>query len=330
MRRDSRATASTTPVGSTDSRCARRSEQAGSVGFESVTPSTSQSIAIRGLSCHVRTWGDPDAPKLFMLHGWMDVGASFQFLVDALERKWFVIAPDWRGFGRSEWCADGYWFVDYLADLEALLDHYSPGDPARVVGHSLGGNVACLFAGLRPGRISRAISLDGFGIPSEAPEIAPDKIVKWLDALRDPPSFAPYASLAAVADRLQKNNARLPRDKAEFLAAHWAEVLPDGSARLVSDPRHKLPFPHVYRMEEVLAIWKRVSSPVLWVGAADSFVQKWLAAGAGGKSDPREELKRRMAAFPNLKLINIADAGHMLHHDQPAAVASAIESFLAG
>ena len=120
-----------------------------------------------------------------MLHGWMDVGASFQFLVDALKRDWFVIAPDWRGFGRSEWCPDGYWFVDYLADLEALLDHFSPGEPARVVGHSLGGNVACLFAGIRPARVSRAISLDGFGIPAEGPELAPDKIAKWLDVEHD-------------------------------------------------------------------------------------------------------------------------------------------------
>jgi pimeloyl-ACP methyl ester carboxylesterase len=294
-----------------------------------VTPSASQFIQIRGLSYHVRTWGDPSAPKLFMLHGWMDVGASFQFLVDALACDWFVIAPDWRGFGRSEWCPDGYWFVDYLADLEALLDHFSPNEAARVVGHSLGGNVVCLFAGLRPERISHAISLDGFGIPAEGPEAAPDKIAKWLDALRDPPSFAPYPSLAAVADRLQKNNARLSRDKAEFLAAHWAEVRADGSASLVSDPRHKLPFPHVYRMEEVLAVWKRVTSPVLWVGAQDSFVLKWLAGAQGASNaDADAELKRRMAAFANMKQITIAAAGHMLHHDQPAAVAAAIEAFL--
>ncbi len=279
----------------------------------------------------MRSWGHPGAPKLFMLHGWMDVGASFQFLVDTLARDWHVIAPDWRGFGRSEWCPNGYWFVDYLADLEALLDRYSPDEPARVVGHSLGGNVVCLFAGIRPARISHAISLDGFGIPSEGPDAAPDKLAKWLDALRDPPSFAPYPTLAAVADRLQKTNQRLSRDKAEFLAVHWAEVLPDDSARLRSDPRHKLPFPYVYRMEEVLATWKRVTAPVLWIGAADSFVVKWLAAERGGvAADPAAELARRMAAFRNLKLVTIADAGHMLHHDQPARVASAIEAFLPG
>ena len=126
-----------------------------------------------------------------------------------------------------------------------------------------------------------------------------------------------------MADRLQKNNARLPRDKAEFLAAHWAEPMLHGGARLKSDPRHKLPFPMVYRLEEVLAIWKRVSAPVLWVAAANSFVPKWL-----GNMDTG--LRQRMTAFRDCRLVTIADAGHMLHHDQPEAVARAIEAFLIG
>jgi pimeloyl-ACP methyl ester carboxylesterase len=289
---------------------------------QAVKPSVSQTVLVRDLAYHVRTWGEVDAPKLFMLHGWMDVGASFQFLVDALERDWQVIAPDWRGFGKSAWCADGYWFADYIADLEAILDVFTPSEPARLVGHSLGGNVVMLYAGIRPERVAKVVSLDGFGIPAEDAANAPLKYAKWLDALRDPPAFAPYASLAAVADRLQKNNPRLARDTAEFLAAHWAESLPDGSARLVSDPRHKLPFPIVYRVEEVRAIWARVTAPVLWVGASDSFVLKWLGEGENG-------LRERMRAIRDCRLVTIPQAGHMLHHDQPAAVAAVIEPFLA-
>ena len=290
---------------------------------QTLKPSGSQIVLIRDLAYHVRTWGEADAPKLFMLHGWMDVGASFQFLVDAFERDWHVVAPDWRGFGRSAWCADGYWFADYIADLEAILDVFAPNESARLIGHSLGGNVVTLYAGIRPERVAKVVSLDGFGIPAEDAAGAPLKYAKWLDALRDPPAFAPYASLAAVADRLQKNNPRLSRDKAEFLAGHWAESLPDGSARLVSDPRHKLPFPIVYRMEEVRAVWARVTAPVLWVGASDSFVLTWLGEGENG-------LRERLRAIRNCSLVTIPDAGHMLHHDQPAAVAAVIEPFLVG
>ena len=259
-----------------------------------------------------------------MLHGWMDVGASFQFLVDALTRDWYVLAPDWRGFGQSAWCADGYWFADYIADLDALLEHFTPDAPARIVGHSLGGNVACIYGGVRPQRVARLVSLEGFGIPAEKPELAPDKLSKWLDALRDPPSFAPYANLAAVADRLQKNNPRMARDHAEFLAGHWAEALPDGSARLRSDPRHKLPFPTVYRTEEVRAAWQRVTRAGA-VGRRQRFVRAALA----GRGSVRDS-SGGVASFRDGRLTTIADAGHMLHHDQPARVAAAIEPFLSG
>jgi pimeloyl-ACP methyl ester carboxylesterase len=291
-----------------------------------------QRVALRGLAHNVLTWGAADAPKLFLLHGWMDVAASFQFLVDAFTGSWHVIAPDLRGFGRSEWQSQGYWFADYVADLEALLDVFAPGGQVDLIGHSLGGNVAMQYAGVRPQRVRALVSLDGFGIPAERSGSAPEKYAAWLDALRDPPEFAPYANLEAVADRLQKNNRRLAREQAEFLARHWAEVTPDGRARLVSDPRHKLPFPLVYRMEETYAIWRSIAAPTLWVAAADSNIPRWLddhPEGEGG-ADSHAGIRRRLAHIPDGRLEIIADAGHMLHHDQPAAVAAAIETFLVG
>jgi pimeloyl-ACP methyl ester carboxylesterase len=287
--------------------------------------SRSRFVEVRGLSYHVRTWGDAGAPKIFLLHGWMDVSASFQFLVDALAREWHVLAPDWRGFGLSETPQDGYWFPDYVADLDALVQALAPGERVDVVGHSLGGNVAMLWAGTRPETASHIVSLDAFGIPGEASERAPDKLRKWLDALRDPPSFAPYPSLASVADRLQKNNRRLTRERALFLAPHWAEELPDGTARLRADAKHKLPFPTTHHLDDVYAAWRRIACPVLWVAADDSHVAKWLAPGG----DPRQEIARRFEHVPDGKLEYVSDASHMLHHDQPDAVARSIEAFLA-
>lgn len=277
------------------------------------------------------TWGDPHATPLVLLHGWMDVGASFQFLVDALARDWYAIAPDLRGFGDSAWQPQGYWYHDYLADLEALLDRFVPGQPVRLVGHSLGGNVVMHYAGVRPSRVDRVVSLEGFGIPAESADDAPRKIAKWLDALAQPPRFKPYDGIAAVADRLQQKNTRLSRDKAEFLAHRWARTLPDGRAELNSDPRHKMPFPHVYRLDESIAVWRNVEAPVLWVAATESEIPRWIERNSGidlGK-DGLGGVRRRIAHLRNARLATISDAGHMLHHDQPAAVAAAIEPFLA-
>lgn len=295
-------------------------------------PSTSHFVDVRGARHHVLTWGRASSPPLVLLHGWMDVGASFQFLVDALAGDWYAIAPDLRGFGRSAWQAQGYWFYDYLADLEALLDRFVQNRPVRLVGHSLGGNIVMNYAGVRPARADRVVSLEGFGIPAEAADDAPRKVAKWLDAIAHPPRFKPYDNLGAVADRLQKRNPRLPRDKAEFLAQCWATTLPDGRAELMSDPRHKMPFPHIHRIEESIAIWRNVTAPVLWVVASESDIPRWLERHPGGEpgADGLDGVRRRLAHIRDGRLVTIADAGHMLHHDQPAAVAAQIEPFLAG
>ena len=289
-------------------------------------------LALRGLDHHVATWGDADAPKLFMIHGWMDVAASFQFLVDALQRDWQVIAPDLRGYGRTAWQPQGYWFPDYVADLEALLDVLSPEAPARLVGHSLGGNIVLHYAGIRPQRVAAVVSLEGFGIPAEKTAAAPGKFAAWLDALAAPIAFAPLADMDAVAARLRRNNPRLAEDKAQFLARHWAEEDADGTARLLADPRHKLPFPTIYRLEEVYAVWSRIAAPALWVAAASSTLPAWLDEHPEGSAgtDNLDGVRRRLAHVPGGRLVTIADAGHMLQHDQPAAVAAAIEPFLAG
>jgi len=292
---------------------------------------TSRRVALRGLDHNVLTWGDPAAPKLFLIHGWMDVAASFQFLVDALARDWYIVAPDLRGFGGSAWQPQGYWFADYIADLDALADHFAPAEPLDLVGHSLGGNVVMFYAGVRPARVRRLVSLEGFGIPPESADKAADKFRAWLDALADPPTFAPYRDIAAVADRLQKNNPRLARDKAEFLATHWADTLPDGTARLTSDPRHKLPFPAVYRLEEVLAVWRRIDAPTLWVAGAQSHIPRWLDAHPEGEVgvEGLPGIRGRLANIRDGRLVVVDGAGHMLHHDRPADVAAVIEDFLA-
>jgi pimeloyl-ACP methyl ester carboxylesterase len=316
-------TATIVSVGRTVSPSARRNDaREDSIG--AMKASQSLCVPVRGLSYHVRTWGDSRARKLFLLHGWMDVSASFQFLVDALQGDWHVLAPDWRGFGLSETPQDGYWFPDYVADLDALVHALAPDEPIDIAGHSLGANVAMLYAGARPASVAHVAALDGFGVPNEIPARAPKKMIGWLDALRDAPSFVPYRDLPAVADRLQKTNPRLARAKAEFLAPHWAEILPDGTARLRADPKHKLPFPTTMRMDDVYAIWRAITAPVLWVAAADSHIPRWLAADG----DPAAELARRFSHIPNGQFVTVADAGHMLHHDQPEAVARAIEAFL--
>ena len=155
---------------------------------------------VRGLRYHVRHWPSRGAPKMVLLHGWMDVSASFQFLVDELRREWDVYAPDWRGYGLTDWGkSDCYWFPDYLADLDHLLDLI--GAPVHLVGHSLGGNVACMYAGVQPPRVAKLVNLEGFGMTGTRPEDAPKRYARWLKELHDRPGLRPYANFDELARR---------------------------------------------------------------------------------------------------------------------------------
>jgi pimeloyl-ACP methyl ester carboxylesterase len=285
--------------------------------------SNTQFVDLRGLRCHVRTWGDAGAPKLFLLHGWMDISASWQFMVDELEGNWHIIAPDWRGFGKSQWCANGYWFPDYYADLDALLEHFSPRDPANLVGHSMGGNVACIYAGVRPQRVRRLVSMEGFGLPATNPEEAPARIAKWLDELRGPPTLKPYSTVEELAARLRDSSKQLSKGQAHFLASEHATGIAEGKVAFSSDPFHKATNPLLYRLNDAKACWRRISAPTLWMmGDASKLMQHFYSAG-------HEELEARAACFADLEQITLAGAGHMLHHDQPQVAAKALERFLA-
>jgi pimeloyl-ACP methyl ester carboxylesterase len=289
-------------------------------------PSRLEFIAVRGMQYHIRHWGPDAAPKLFMLHGWMDVSASFQFVVDCLQHDWHVIAPDWRGFGLTDSSgSDCYWFPDYLGDLDAILQHYSPSEPVNLLGHSMGGNVACIYAGVRPARIKKLINLEGFGLPATSPQQAPARYAKWLDELRNPPNLRSYATQTEVAARLQKINPRLSDKRAAFLSDHWAAQNQQGRWEVLGDPAHKRSNPVLYRLEEVLACWQAITAPVLWVEAADTEVWRWM----GPKEKARSEIDRRIQSIPNIKTAIIRDAGHMLHHDQPEALALLAEQFMA-
>ena len=291
----------------------------------------SEFIPIRHLSYHVLQWGTPAADKtpLVMLHGWMDVAASFQFVVDALAQDHWVIAPDWRGFGLTETPnTDNFWFPDYLADLDQVLDHYVGDRPVNLMGHSMGGHVATLFAGVRPERIHRLINLEGFGLPTTRPAQAPSRLAKWMDELkafnRGEMDLRPYANLEAVAQRLMKTNPRLGADKAHWLAQHWASANTHGEWRILGHAAHKVVSAQLFKADEAQAIYERITAPMLCVVASDDSIQQWWK-----DSYSLSEFKQRISVVRNLTHATIEDAGHMLHHDQPEQLAQLIEDFLA-
>jgi len=300
-------------------------------------PSRSRYITVRGLRHHVLEWGDaslatPSRPPLLMLHGWMDVAASFQFVVDQLPSERYVLAFDWRGFGLTDTpSGDTYWLPDYTADLDAMLDALffaanPTAPPIDLLGHSMGGNVVMVYAGLRPERIRRLVNLEGFGMPATQPTQAPKRYLQWLDELKRPVELRTYDSLAGVAARLRKTNPLLPPDRADWLAQHWSRKVTDAAGtrfEILGDPAHKRSTPSLYQRDEVLEIWKKISSPLLWVEGDQTSLEGWW-----GTRYTKAEFHERLNVVRNVERHVLAPAGHMLHHDQPQALAQRLESFL--
>ncbi len=295
--------------------------------------SRSRLLDVRGLRYHARVWGDeslatPERPTLLMLHGWMDVAASFQFVVDALDDDRHVVAIDWRGFGLTESPpVDTYWLPDYLGDLDGVVDALRAEGPIDLLGHSMGANAAMLYAGIRPGRIRRLVNLEGFGMPRTAPEQAPKRYAQWLDQLKQPAELRTYPTLEGVAERLRKTNPLLPMSRALWLAGHWARrrALDDGTQRweILADPAHKRIHPTLYQAPEALACWRLITAPVLWVEGDQTDISGWW-----GTRYTKAELHERLQVVPQVEKHVVSPAGHMLHHDQPQALARLIDAFL--
>ena len=292
-----------------------------------MSASRSAYAMVRERRYHLHIWGPEEAPTLFFLHGWGDVGASFQFTADALQDRWRVIAPDWRGFGRSQWNDGAYWFPDYIADLDALLEIYAPESPARIAGHSLGGIVASLYAGIRPERVGRLISLEGFGLWTSPPGETPARLGKWLQQIRgNTACFRSYADPEEFAFRLRTDNPRLTPERATFLARHsLRHDEQSGRWMFAGDPRHRWISPVLFPLEEARACWRRVTAPLLWLAGQDSPAMKRSVM------DPAEgvEYRARRDCFKDVHEIVIDACGHNIHHDQPELLARLINDFLA-
>jgi len=277
-----------------------------------------EDVNVRGLRHRLTWWGERTDTPIVLLHGFLDSGATWQFLVDHLPASWTLVAPDWRGFGDTEWAPGGYWFPDYFADLDVLLDLLVPQNRARVIGHSMGANIAQMYGGIRPQRLRWLVNLEGLGLTASRPDEAPKRYAQWLDELRDPFKPGRYASTEQLASILRMRNPRLTTNASEFIAKAWSRRA-DGEIVLRFDPRHRQVSPILYRREEAQACWARLETPMLLVTGELS--DHRARHGAQATSE------RLHAMFKDLRIVAIAGTGHMMHHEDPRSVADQIISF---
>ncbi len=287
--------------------------------YLAVKPSRLAIYDIRDAAYAVRSWGPESGRPLVLLHGTRDTSATFQFLVDALQGPWRIVAPDWRGHGQTRAAHYG-WFHDYLVDLDRLLQILFADRPVDLIGHSLGGNVATVFAGLRCERIRHVVSLDAFGtLPPQHAQF-PELLLGWLRRVEVRPPATRYESIEQMARRLCAANRRLDWDKALFLAIHTSRASPAGGFEWQFDSFQRRSMPTFHSLAEWLSCWRRITARQLWV-AAEEELPGTVRADPQSFALVREQLAAQ-------SLVVLADTGHNIQHDAPGPLAALIEAFL--
>ena len=276
----------------------------------------------RGLSLCLCEWGPETGPVTVVLHGFLEQGAAWDAVARALDRR--VVAPDHRGHGRSEHIGAGgfYHFWDYIPDVDAVIDAVSPGSPVDLVGHSMGGTMACLYAATRPDRVRRLALIEGLGPPDGAAS-ALDRPKRFTDAVRTPPVHRPMDSLDDAAGRIRRFTPSMSEQRSRELAARVSRPLSSDesaaaglspTARTWSwDPLHRARNPLPFTTERFLPFLGALACPVLHVkGSTSGFTPDDHAERAARIGDLRE------TALPG---------GHMLHHDVPGPLATVLTDF---
>lgn len=263
---------------------------------------------VRGLALHALERGEGE-PTL-LLHGWLDHAGSFDTLAPLLPGR--TVALDFRGHGDSQWVGAGgfYHFIEYVADLDAVLEELSPGAPARIVGHSMGAAVGLVYAAARPGRVSHLTMMDALPLTISSKEV-PARLTAYLDDLRRVPRRRRRVdSVEDAAQRLLRNNPRLSEAAAQLIARGGVSPDPEQGGALAWkwDPLLRAHSPLPITDEVLHLVCAQAKAPIL------------LVRGARGMLPGEADLRARFPAL-DLTVRTVPGAGHHVHIDAPEAVA---------
>ncbi len=257
------------------------------------------------------------------LHGFMDHGLTFTWLLEALQ--WQAEAWDARGFGQSEWLhrAAYYHFFDYLRDLRTWVTHTRQQTGAKQVlllGHSMGGMIASLYAGIYPEDVAALINLEGWMIPERPVTDMPERLKKWLAQCEDLTPFAVHDDADAARERMLRQDPRLTSEQVKLLSEPILEFASSG-VRWRHDPLHRTRSPQPFRLDQAVACWQHIRAPQLLIYGTESPILQlpdWdVRMAAFGVSDPER----------NVTLRAIENAGHNVHLHQSRRVSEVIKDW---
>ncbi|CAN5924193.1 alpha/beta hydrolase [soil metagenome] len=285
---------------------------------------TRHRVQANGLEHSVLEWLPPAgaAPRpsgavapVVLVHGFMDAGGKWDLVAPALAAAGLrVLAPDMRGFGAGARVLGGgsYHFVDYVFDLADLVEQLSPGVPIGLVGHSMGGTIATLFAGTFPERVARLAVIEGVGPPDNPWEMGPVRMRGWIEQVRNLRARGERRATFTGEEALQRlagNHPAVPPEVLQHRLPHLAAATGEGRLAWQLDPLHRTTAPMPFFARLFVEFATKVTCPVPLV-----------SGGPRGFHPPDEA--ERLDAFATCTRAELEDAGHMVHWTKPDALAA--------
>ena len=262
--------------------------------------------------------GNPLGPTMIFLHGLNDHCRTFDELIEPFIDEYRIVTPDLRGHGDSDWTKGmGYDLLDYLYDLHRLVVDLDLA-PVTLVGHSLGGAVVALYAGLYPSLVNNLVLMEAMGlwVPEGGEPAITERLKMRVDLLgqQEGKTSKSLPSLEAAFERMQEANPSLRKDVVLHLTQHGVRENKDGSYSWKYDYLTRSP-DFSLRHEDTIEIWKRIICPVLVVNADN---------GLPHRVGHNETLEY----FQDNRLEILEKATHWIFHDQKLAMQDLINNFL--
>ncbi len=290
--------------------------------MSALTGPTSHTYFSQRLRLHYVDWGNPEAPPLLLVHGGRDHCRNWDWVARSLCKDYHVIAPDLRGHGDSQWISGGtYTTMDYVYDIAQLI-HQLKLAPLRIVSHSMGGGISLRYSGIYPDKVVKLVAIEGMG-PS------PEMIAKrekteidsgmrgWVKQMRKLSGWQPrrYPNIEEAANRMKEANPHLSEAQALHLTIHGINQNEDGTFSWKFD-NYVRAFPATgMPMQDSLDLNSKINCPTMLVRGTESWA-----------SDPEKD--GRAALIQNVRVENVNNAGHWVHHDQLDIFLGLLNDFL--
>ncbi|NVJ60225.1 MAG: alpha/beta hydrolase [Gammaproteobacteria bacterium] len=267
-----------------------------------------------GVECSILEINAQQTDTLVLLHGWLDNLGTFEPLIQHLT-EYRIIAVDFPGHGQSGHLPEGmaYHFLDLVYVIQDLFKQFNLSQ-ASIIGHSMGGAAATLFASVSD-QLKSLVLLEALGPLTVTHD-------KTLELMRT--SLKERAAVESKQRRifpnidsaieLRANHSKMTVEQVRPIVVRGLEES-GGGYRWSSDPRLRIA--SINRLTEVQLkpMLENIQCPCFLVEADDGIFAN------------NELIQQRKTLFPNLSIEQLT-GGHHVHLEQPEKVASAIKGFL--